>query len=296
MNMKTQTRNNIISGLFACILTFVLICVKQSPHFGAVFVSNQDGEAYNLPIIMYHSVLDDKNKVSKYVITPETLRNDIAYLKENGFTPIVTKDLVEFCHKGTPLPQNPIILTFDDGYFNNYSYVYPILKELQVKGVLSVVGIYADSFSKQGEILNNNYSHATWEQIKEMSGSGYVEIQNHSYDMHDLSRRKGILKLNGEDEHIYKETLIKDFERNKKLIEKATGKTPLAYTYPFGAVNERAKTIIEDLGVQVTYGCAEGINVITKNKECLFDLKRYNRDGRKETVEFYNKILRIGAK
>ena len=291
LSLSTATRHNIISAVLSVILLMVLVNVKKTP-FGAVYVSNNGEIFYNLPVIMYHSVLDNTSRASKYVITPQTLKNDLDYLKEKGYTTVTTSELVNFCEKGAPLPEKPVLITFDDGYFNNYSYVYPVLKETNQKAVLSVVGIYADTFSREGEVLNNNYSHATWSQIKEMSDSGLVEIENHSYDMHDLSRRKGILRNKGEDEQLYKELLIKDTQRNSSHIQQSTGKAPLAYTYPFGAVSPHGREIIEGLGFKATYGCEEGINIITRDTECLFDLKRFNRDGTKTTEEFFSKILK----
>lgn len=288
--MSTATRHNIASVILTVFLLGVLVGVKKTP-LGAVLVSNTSSECYNVPIIMYHSVLDNPSRRSKYVITPQELKRDLDYLIQKGYTTINTADLVSFCEKGTPLPEKSIIITFDDGYYNNYSYVFPVLKETKQKAVLSVVGTYADAFSREGEILNNNYSHATWKQIKEMSDTGFVEIQNHSYDMHNIAVRKGNLRNRGEDEVIYREGLIKDTQRNSELIKNATGNSPLAYTYPFGAVSAESKKIIEDLGFKATYGCEEGINVITRNKECLFDLKRFNRDGTKNTEEFFKKII-----
>lgn len=290
LNLSTATRHNIISLVLTVAVLGILINVKKAP-FGAVYVSGTEGNFYNLPVVMYHSVLDNSQRVSKYVITPKTLKEDLEYLKSEGYTTITTSDLVAFVCEGVPLPQNPVLITFDDGYFNNFSYVFPVLKETKQKAVLSVVGVYADTFSKEGEVLNNNYSHATWQQIKEMHDSGLVEIENHSYDMHDLSRRKGILRNKGEDKHLYRENLINDTLRASSLIEQATGKKPSAYTYPFGAVSKDARQIIESLGFKVTYGCEEGINVITRNPKCLYDLKRFNRDGTKTTQEFFEKIL-----
>ncbi len=288
--MSTATRHNIASIILTVFLLGVLVSVKKT-HLGAVLVSNNSPVSYSVPIIMYHSVLDNPLRRSKYVITPTELKQDLEYLKQKGYTTINTADLVNFCEKGTPLPEKCIVITFDDGYYNNYSYVYPVLKETQQKAVLSVVGTYADAFSREGETLNNNYSHATWEQIKEMSASGLVEIQNHSYDMHNIAIRKGNLRNRGEDEVLYRENLIKDTQRNSELIKKATNKAPLAYTYPFGAVSAESRQIIENLGFKATYGCEEGINVITTDPKCLYDLKRFNRDGTKTTEEFFKKII-----
>lgn len=292
LNLDSRIKRNSVSLVLALALATVLIVAKNNYYFGAVFVSSANNESVNLPIIMYHSILDDSSRVSKYVITPKMLKDDIDYLKKNGFNAVSVKELISFCEKGTPLPEKPVLITFDDGYFNNYSYAYPILKETAFKGVLSVVGTYSDAFSREGEVMNNNYSHAKWSMIKEMSTSGVFEIGSHSYDMHDLSRRKGILRDKGEKEEIYRETLINDTRRNSSLIEQATGREPVCYTYPFGSVNSEAKGIIESLGFKVTLGCEEGINRIGKDLKYLKNLKRYNRDGKADRQVFFDKIIK----
>ena len=78
-------------------------------------------EAVDIPIVMYHSVLKDEKYHGKYVISPAELENDILYLKEQGYTTIFMEDLINYT-KGGELPEKPIMLTFDDGYYNNYLY------------------------------------------------------------------------------------------------------------------------------------------------------------------------------
>ena len=117
------------------------------------------------------------------MISPAELENDILYLKKHGYTAILMEDLINYT-KGGELPEKPILLTFDDGYYNNYLYAFPLAKQYRVKFVISPIGRYADLYSGRDE-NNAYYSHATWEQLREMTGSGLVEVQNHSYDLHE---------------------------------------------------------------------------------------------------------------
>ena len=92
-------------------------------------------DSLNVPIIMYHSILADTNKSGKFVITPKQFEEDLLFIKENGYEPIFMQDLINYVYKGTSLPEKPIILTFDDGYYNNYLYILPLLKKYEMKAV-----------------------------------------------------------------------------------------------------------------------------------------------------------------
>ncbi len=249
--------------------------------------TSADGEADSiLPIIMYHSIGDN---TGKYVISQSMLENDLKIIKEEGFTTITSADLIAFKENGVPLPEKSIILTFDDGYFNNYSFAYPLLKKYNMKGVLSVVGKFTEDYSNDSARLNNNYSHITYQQIKEVSSSGLVEIANHSYNMHSIKDRRGILRKKGENYEEYKTNLTQDVGKcNNMLIEKC-GVAPVAFTYPFGCVNKESSSIINEMSFKVTYGCEEGLNKINREHN-LKELKRYNRDSDFDIRKILNQV------
>ena len=257
-------------AIFFMSFAVYVVYVKKTQSVGSI----KNGKP--LCILMYHSILDSEKRAGNYVITPEMFENDLKYLKENGYQTIVTKDLIGYVERGESIPEKAVMITFDDGYYNNYSYAYPLLKKYEMKGILSVIGYYTEQYSKETS-FNNNYSHVTWQMIKEMSDEGVFEIQNHTYNLHDLNKRKGILKQKTESDEQYEKMLKSDIDKNQKLLELNCGITPVAFTCPFGAVNERALNIIKDMGFKVTYGCEEGVNYITRNPECLYELKRYNR-------------------
>ena len=63
---------------------------------------------------MYHSILKDPQRTGDYVISPEQLEKDLIYLQNHGYTTVLLADLIAYVHEGTPLPDKPIVLTFDD--------------------------------------------------------------------------------------------------------------------------------------------------------------------------------------
>lgn len=283
--ISRPTRRYLTAGVMLCTFSF---CLFLSTLISPV-LKNETGKI-PLPVIMYHSVLDDESRSGKYVVTPSILESDFKYLSENGYKTVTVSDLISFKNGEADLPEKCIMLTFDDGYYNNYSYLFPLLKKYNFRAVLSVVGRYTDEYSREGEKMNNNYSHATWKQLKEMQDSGYIEIQNHSYDLHDWSQRHGILRKKGEDSDHYREYITADILKMQEKLKQHMGKEAVCFAYPFGSVNKESREIVEGLGFSVTLGCEEGVNYIDKNHS-LKELKRFNRPDSPATEEFFKKII-----
>lgn len=228
-----------------------------------------------VPIIMYHHV---KNTgLGKDVISPYEFESDLIYLTENNYNTITMTDLINYVYYDQELPENPIILTFDDGLYNTYKNVFPLLKKYNKKIVLSIIGKSVDDFSKVND-KNLSYAHVTWDEIKEMVDSGLVEIQNHSYNMHKISNgRYGCYQKKNESFELYEEFLTKDIltlqERAKEIIDFE----PNTFTYPYGKFNENTDTVLRKLGFKATLSVTFGVNVITKDPDKLYDLKRICR-------------------
>lgn len=257
-----------------------------------IFVYNNavahEPEGIRLPIIMYHSIL--KSKKNKYIATPEQLENDLKYIKEKGYTTINMTDLIDFVYKDKQLPEKPIMITFDDGHYNNLEYVVPLLKKYGMKAVVSVVGKYTDEFTKTDE-ANVNYGYLRWKDINELIADGTLEVQNHSYDLHKVAKgRNGSKKKAGESLEDYKNVLKEDIMKLQEEFKTNTNYIPNTFTYPFGAVSKESTNILKDFGFKATLSVGDKVNYITKDKECLYLLKRYNRSGNKSTESFFNKI------
>ena len=169
------------------IAIFALLITLLGGYFFTYKTSSVSAEnSVEVPIIMYHSVIDNKSKAGKFVITPSQFEQDLLFIKENGYEPIFMEDIINFVYKGTSLPKKPIVLTFDDGYYNNFLYVFPLLKKYNMKAVISIVGVYTDLYT-QNEDVSPEYSHLSWDNVSEMMDSGLVEFQNHSYNFHTKS-------------------------------------------------------------------------------------------------------------
>lgn len=231
-------------------------------------------QGVEIPVVMYHAVLKDESRHGKYVISPAEFENDVQYLKKHGYTTVLVEDLIAYARGEGELPEKPVLLTFDDGYYNNYLYAFEVAKQYKCKFVISPIAFWADRYTETGE-QNAYYTHATWEELKEMADSGLVEVQNHSYDLHKSGI--GVKKVSGETEEQYKARLTADLEKAQDRIEAQVGARPTAFFYPFGAISRTTPELIREMGFSATFTCEERVSRITRDPESLYGLGRYLR-------------------
>jgi len=292
MKPKRKDRLYALVKLDLRLLAFgILVAVLGAAAVVTASARTSEG-AVSIPIVMYHSVLKDEAYHGKYVISPAEFENDLLYLKEHGYTTILMEDLINYT-KGGSLPEKPILLTFDDGYYNNYLYAYEIAKKYQCKFVLSPIGRYADAYSETGE-TNAYYSHATWDQLKEMAGSGLVEIQNHSYDMHEnRSGALGTKQRPGESDTAYRARLSADLTKAQTAFQTNLGISPSTFVYPFGAMSKTTPVLVKGLGFSATLTCQETISTVTRDPESLYGLGRFLRESGISSQKFFEERMKL---
>ena len=188
---KTIRIRKALAGVMAAVVT---VAASGGLALGVIAAVQADAkaeaeDAVELPIIMYHGLLKEEKRQGQYVISPDLFEQDLKYLQENGYTTVVVADLIDYVKNGKELPDKPVMITFDDGYYNNYLYAFPLLKQYNSKMVLSPIGRYTDEYT-QNKDTHANYAHCSWDAVREMMESGLVEFQNHSYNLHTPVCRK----------------------------------------------------------------------------------------------------------
>lgn len=247
-----------------------------------------ESESRDIPILMYHQIL--KSRTGDYIVTPKTLQDDIKYLKNHEYEPIFVEDIINFCEGKSSLPEKPVVLSFDDGHYNNFFYAYPIIKEENFKANLNVIGGFCDFSTTSGDIDNPNYSYLTWEEIKFLHDSKYFEIGNHTFKMHNFKPRFGIKRKDDEDIESYKKALEDDIMKLENKLKNDCGFSTDVFAYPFGVYSKESEEILKNLGFKAFLTCNEGINKVTFNdKSALSHLKRINRTGKLDTETFFQK-------
>ncbi len=275
------------SAALMVLLVFTAVLLIILP--GGKKAADGSEKGIDLPVIMYHSLLKDRKLQNDYTISPGLFEKDLKYITQNGYTTVTIKDLVNYVYSNKPLPEKCIMLTFDDGYYNNYYYAYPLLKEYNCRAVISPIISVTEKYT-QSKDISVAYGYVSIDDIKEMVSSGLVEIQNHSYNMHSLEPRKGVKQKNSEDYEVYKASITKDITKAQDYLSKYAGVKTECFVYPFGAKSKGTLEIIRKLGFISTLTCTEKRNVITKNPESLFEMGRYRRRSDESMADLLERI------
>ena len=162
--------------------------------------------------------------------------------------------------------------------------------------VLSPIGVEVDKYSELDDHCPN-YSTVTWENLREMRDSGLVEIQNHSYNMHKINKkRRGTKKNKDESFEKYKAALSKDLSLMQQKLNNNLGAPATTFVYPFGATSKCSTEIIKELGFKASFGCEGKINVLDKNPENLFCLCRIIRPSGISSENFFKSVFSTKSK
>ena len=205
----------------------------KDPNFkpGTAIVHRDADVEYSVPegvsILMYHMIGDMKNNSA--VMTEDNLRIQMQYLKDHGYHPITMQELYDYVTKGEKLPSKPVCITFDDGYLDSYTIVYPMMKEFGYPWTLFLI---TDDVGK-------SYNRMPWEQLKEMADSGAVTIANHTLShpkLHNLPTR-----AEKENEII----------GANKALKYHLGIDNLWFAYPYGDYDDEVIDICKKAGIKL---------------------------------------------
>ena len=261
----------------AAAITAGIMCIAAMLGVLSAAIYAEDESNDRFLGLMYHQVLKDESRSGKYIITPDELEGDLKYLSDNGYVSLLPSELARIRKNGEKLPEKTVVITFDDGYETGLYYVLPLLKKYGMKAVINIVGSYTDEYSEideEGKHLS--YAYLTWSEIKELSDSGYVEIGNHTYNMHsNIGERNGCAKKPGESEEEYRKALYDDISSLSDKLEKVTGVRPVSFAYPFGALSDGSAEVIEGIGTEVFMTCCELPCSMNQNGRIV--INRYNR-------------------
>jgi peptidoglycan/xylan/chitin deacetylase (PgdA/CDA1 family) len=222
-------------------------------------------------VLMYHSVGEDN---SFFTVKSSEFEKQIEYLKKNSFNVISLGQLEKYL-KIKKIPPKTIVITFDDGYENNYTEAFPIIKKYKIPITIFL------STGKIGDKLNIHRGESLpmldWQQISEMHDSELVDFEPHTINHPKLA------KLNLEE-------ITHEIRESKKTLESFLKITCPYFSYPFGSYNDESLRIVEDLGFRLAFTVKKGRVRVSTNR---FLLPRNSIDSQVGFDEFKN-IIRFG--
>lgn len=203
--------------------------VKKKPK---VQVVKKDPNPTDIPVLMYHSIAYEKGNELR--VPKDTFRQQMQIIKDNGFTPITLDDLYSHFNDETALPQKPLIISFDDGYKDNYENALPVLKEFGFKACAFVITCQID----------DSTDFMTSAMLKEMETNG-VDIECHTVThphLKDLSYDKQLVELRD----------------SKAKLEKLLNKKINYIAYPYGSYNADTVKLTQSFGYKMAFTTNEG--------------------------------------
>ena len=190
------------------------------------FFSYQNNSPF-VNVLMYHRVADNIKDSYGIAVSPKNFREHMAYLKQNFH-------VLQFDKDWSNIKEASIVVTFDDGYADNYTYAYPILKKYDMKAAIFVI---TSLMGKPG--------YLTWGQAAEMEASGVVSIESHTVNHGSLTE-------------LTDEQVRYELTEAKHDIEQRLGKEVEFLAYPTGAYNLHIASLVQEAGYKgaftVRYG------------------------------------------
>lgn len=214
-----------------------------------------------VPVLYYHSI--DPSEENEVILSPDKLRAQLQYIKSSGYTTLTISELNGYILNNTPIPEKSIVITFDDGYKDNYTNAFPILKELNMKATIFVIT----------SVIDDGY-YLSKEEIKELSDYG-IDIQSHT------------------SKHLHLDTLsfneqLEELKTSKEVLEGITNKPIISVAYPYGDFNEDTLKASIEAGYSLGFSTNRGFSKPNTSRMALnriYVSSTYSMDTFKERLK-----------
>ncbi len=230
---KTGERVGFGKRLLLLFFLILLPLLLASPHRLTARPGLDSVNGPKVIVLNYHKI--DNMHISLSV-KPEDFERQMKYLTEHNFHSITPQELYAALVDGAELPENPVLITFDDGYMDNYTNAYPILKKYGLKATIFVITGFLDRAQP---------GYFTWGQAAEMEASGLINIESHTVTHTSLT-------------DLTEEQVKMELERSKNDIERRLGKQVDFLAYPTGTYNLHIAALVKEAGYKgaftVKYG------------------------------------------
>ncbi|MFC4598549.1 polysaccharide deacetylase family protein [Cohnella hongkongensis] len=230
---------------------------EAEPVEEAVYYSDQ------VSVLMYHDLTE--GKTTKNALSVKDFKKQMELLKRNGFQVIGMKEYSEFILNQGPVPDNAVLITFDDGYESFYKLAYPVLKEYGYPATNFVIVKYIDERIGAPKI--------TWDQMREMQKDG-MTFYSHTYDSHvyveengqggkkpALTARKYLIEEKRQETlEEARQRISEDLAKAEERLKDELGNADSILSFPYGAFNDTVLDVMQSLDIQLSFTVRKGIN------------------------------------
>ena len=242
--------------LLVLLLLLIPLLVSSPKQMTATMVADSENGTKVL-ILNYHKI---DNTFISLAIRPDDFDTQMKYFSENGYHTISPDELYDSLAGTGELPDNPVMITFDDGYEDNYVNAYPILKKYGFKATIFVVTSFLDK---------NKKGYMSWDQAREMDANG-ISIQSHTVD------HKSMTDLTDDQ-------LRMELVDSKKKAEKELGHPVNYMAYPTGTYNLHIAQMVKEAGYKAAFTIKYGnvdkaSNIYALERVPIFHTEQTNKD------------------
>ncbi len=234
--------------------------------------------------IAYHDVADRDPDQAVVAVRTERLIDQLAWLRENGYQPVSVDQILAARSGGRELPPKAVMLSFDDGYSSFYTRVLPILRAYHWPAILAPVGYWIDTPLNQpvdfAGTPRARSDFLTWQQVREISTSGLVEIAAHTDASHTgilanpqgnvepaaATRRYDAATGTYETEAQFQARMRADVAAISNKLRAVTGKAPRVWVWPYGAADGTALAVVGEQGYQMALTLDDGLDDLANLK------------------------------
>lgn len=229
-----------------------------------------------IPILMYHKVNPDPGTGGLGLrVPPDKFEWQMKYLRKNGYETVSLEDVMDHFEKGKHLPDKPIVITFDDGYKDNYRFAYPIMKKYGYTGTIFVVSkaIGNTNFFDVEKKLQPENKIMDWHEIRELAEAGFT-IGAHTVDHPHLAE-------------VPPEVARHQIEESKRALEHGLKKPVEFFAYPYGSYNDTVADLVKQAGYRAAVTTELGLAKADSNP---FKLRRIRVTGHYSNEKFIEEL------
>jgi peptidoglycan/xylan/chitin deacetylase (PgdA/CDA1 family) len=247
----------------------------------------------SVPVLMYHHVCPLPGMVS---VSPQTFERQMKFLASSGYTTLTSDEFLDFLAQRAQIPKKSVLITFDDGYLDNYIYAFPILKQYRVRATIFVVtGWIGDGPVRQRTdpvataALPATPDHEEcrvalaagraddvmlrWSEIREMEASGLVDIQSHTHSHICWDKVYSDLQLRMSE-------LESDLRLSRQTLREKLGRDSRHLCWPWGYFEPDYLSLATRVGFEGQYTVAKGVNLPGSDPQQIHRVVVKDRAGR----------------